>query len=42
MIKILLDECLPKKLTYRIEVLDPEFLAKTIHKMGWASFTNGE
>jgi hypothetical protein len=42
MIKILLDECLPKKLKYRIEELDPEFFAKTNPEMGWASLSNGE
>jgi hypothetical protein len=40
--KILLDECLPKKLKYRIEELDPEFFAKTTPDMGWASLSNGE
>lgn len=42
MIKILLHECLPKKLKYRIEELDPEFFAKTTPEMGWASLSNGE
>jgi len=28
-IKILLDECLPKKLMYRIEELDSDFVVKT-------------
>jgi len=42
MIKILLDECLPKKLKYRIEELDPEFFTKTTHEKGWASLSNGE
>jgi hypothetical protein len=42
MIKILLDECLPKKLKYRIEELDPEFFAKTTPEMGWASLSNGK
>lgn len=41
MIKILLDECLPKKL-YRIEELDSGFLIKTTPEMGWASFSNGK
>ena len=42
MIKILLDECLPKKLKYRIEELDREFFAKTTPEMGWASLSNGD
>ena len=42
MIKILLDECLPKKLKYRIEELDPGFFTKTTPEMGWASLSNGE
>ncbi len=33
MIKILLDECLPKKLKYRIEELDLDFFAKTTPEM---------
>ena len=42
MIKILLDECLPKKLKYRIEELDSEYIAKTTPELGWASHSNGE
>jgi len=42
MIKILLDECLPKKLKYRIEELDPDFIIKTTPDMAWASLSNGE
>ncbi|MEX0772284.1 MAG: hypothetical protein WD038_03905 [Balneolales bacterium] len=41
-IKILLDECLPKKLRYRIEESDPEFFVKTVQDVGWASIVNGE
>ena len=41
-IKILLDECLPKKLKYRIEELDPDFFAKTVPEVGWASISNGK
>jgi len=41
MIKILLDECLPKKLKYRVEEMDPNFFAKTTPEMGWASLSNG-
>jgi len=37
MIKILLDECLPKKLKFRIEELDPDFSAITKPEMGWTS-----
>jgi hypothetical protein len=40
-ISILLDECLPKKLKYRIEELDPDFSAKTVPEPGWASISNG-
>lgn len=42
MIKILLDECLPKKLKFRIDELDSEFTTKTTPEMGWASLTNGK
>lgn len=42
MIRILLDECLPKKLKYRIEELDPDFSAKTVPEAGWASISNGK
>lgn len=42
MIKILLDECLPKKLIYRIRELDENFFVKTTPDMGWAGLTNGE
>ena len=41
-IKILLDECLPKKLKYRIDELDPAFSAKTVPEAGWASLSNGK
>lgn len=41
-IRILLDECLPKKLKYRIEELDSNFFVKTTPQMDWASFSNGE
>jgi hypothetical protein len=42
MIRILLDECLPKKLKYRIEELDSEYYVKTAPEMRWASLSNGE
>lgn len=42
MIKVLLDECLPKKLIYRIRELDEDFLVKSTPDMGWAGLTNGE
>lgn len=42
MINILMDECLPKKLKYRIDELDPNFTVKTTPEMGWASLSNGE
>lgn len=42
MIEILMDECLPKKLKYRIQELDPKFIVKTTPDMGWASFSNGD
>ena len=42
MIRILLDECLPKKLKYRIQELYPDFYAKTVPEAGWASFSNGK
>lgn len=41
MIKILLDECLPKKLKYRIEELDSDFFVNTVPEMGWAGATDG-
>lgn len=40
-IKILLDECLPKKLKYRIEELDPDFFVNTVPEMGWAGKKDG-
>jgi hypothetical protein len=42
MIRILLDECLPKKLKYRIAESDSGFFVKTTPDMGWASLSNGE
>jgi len=42
MIKILMDECFPKKLKYRIEELDSAFFVRTTPEQGWASFANGE
>ncbi len=41
MIRVLLDECLPKKLKYRIQELDSGFDAKTTPEMGWGSLSNG-
>ncbi len=41
-IKVLLDECLPKKIKYRIEELDPDFSAKTVPEAGWAGISNGK
>jgi len=41
-VKILLDECLPKKLKYRIEELDPDFSAATVPERGWASESDGD
>jgi hypothetical protein len=40
-IKILLDEYLPKKLKYRIEELDPDFFVNTVPEMGWAGAKDG-
>lgn len=42
MINILLDECLPQKLKYRIEELDSGFVTKTVPEMDWASIADGE
>lgn len=42
MIRILLDECLPKKLKYRIKELDPDYKVETVPEIGWASIANGE
>jgi len=41
-VKVLLDECLPKKLKYRIEELNTNFQVETTPEMGWASYSNGE
>jgi predicted nuclease of predicted toxin-antitoxin system len=41
MVKILLDECLPKKLKYRIEELDIECQVKTVQEIGWDSLPDG-
>jgi hypothetical protein len=40
MIKILLDECLPKNRKYRIEELDQDFVAKSVPEVCWDRFTN--
>jgi len=40
-VKILLDKCLPKKLKYRIEELDPDFSVHTVPEMGWAGTKDG-
>ena len=42
MINILLDECLPKRLKFRIKELDPDFSVKTVPEAGWASISNGK
>jgi hypothetical protein len=42
MIKILLVECLPRKLKYRIEELEDDFTLKTVQKAGWDSFSDGD
>jgi predicted nuclease of predicted toxin-antitoxin system len=42
MVKILLDECLPKKLKYRIEELGDDFAVKTVQDAGWDSFSDGK
>lgn len=42
MVKILLDECLPKKLKYRIEELDPAFHTNTVPEMNWNSLADGK
>ena len=41
-VKILLDECLPKKMKYRITELAPEFLANTVPEMNWHSLSDGQ
>ena len=40
-VKILLDECLPKKLKFRIEELDQDFIVRTVPEMGWAGTKDG-
>lgn len=40
-VRILLDECLPKKLKYRIEELSPDFLVNTVPEIGWNSLSDG-
>lgn len=42
MINILMDECLPKKLKYRIEELDSTFFVHTTPDMGWVGLSNGK
>ncbi|PAU95017.1 hypothetical protein CK503_05800 [Aliifodinibius salipaludis] len=39
--RILLDECLPKKLKHRIEELDPDFIVSTVPEMDWAGAKDG-
>lgn len=41
-VSVLLDECLPKKLKYRIAELDPEFNVRTVPEMDWDSFPDGK
>lgn len=42
MVNVLLDECLPIKLKYRIEELDSGFAVKTVQQTGWNSFPDGK
>lgn len=42
MIRVILDECLPKKLKYRIEELDASFEVMTATEKGWNSYSNGQ
>ena len=42
MIHILLDECLPVKLMYRFEEMDPNFQVSTVTGMNWAGVKNGK
>lgn len=41
-VKILLDECLPKKLEYRIKELAPDFVVNTVPEMNWDSLPDGK
>jgi hypothetical protein len=41
-VKVLLDECLPKKLKYRIEELDPYFIVNTVPEINWDSLPDGK
>lgn len=41
-INVLLDECLPKKLKYRIDELDTDFVVKTVPEISWNSFPDGQ
>jgi hypothetical protein len=41
-VKVLLDECLPKKLKYRIEELDPDFIVHTVPEINWDSLPDGK
>lgn len=41
-INILLNECLPKKLKYRIQELDQEFEVQTVPEMQWNSLPDGK
>lgn len=40
MINFLLDECLPKKLKYRIDELNPDFETTTVPEMNWAGMSD--
>lgn len=42
MIRILLDECLPVKLRFRLQEVDDNFYVSTVTAMQWTGMKNGE
>lgn len=42
MMRILLDECLPVKLKYRFQEINPDFRVSTVTHQKWTGLKNGE
>lgn len=42
MTRILLDECLPVKLKYRLQEISPDFQVSTVTGKGWTGIKNGK
>lgn len=42
MIRIILDECLPVKLKYRLQEFGSEYQVSTVTEQGWTGIKNGK